>query len=132
MNKTMIAKFDRVFSEYIRLRDSDDNGYCTCISCNKIAYYKDMDAGHYINRKHMSTRYDEFNVHSQCRSCNRFDEGNSVGYARGLINKYNGDILDLLIAKKFNHNKLHDFEAQALIDHYRVKIKEFKQKKSLK
>lgn len=36
-------RLDRIFSEYIRLRDFDFNGYCQCISCVKINYWKDGD-----------------------------------------------------------------------------------------
>ncbi len=28
-------KLDKIFSEYIRKRDSDYKGYCKCISCSK-------------------------------------------------------------------------------------------------
>lgn len=30
------AKLDKIFSEYIRLRDADNNGMVRCISCMKI------------------------------------------------------------------------------------------------
>lgn len=36
-------KLDRIFSEYIRLRDADNNGYIRCISCGKIVFWKDTD-----------------------------------------------------------------------------------------
>lgn len=62
------AKLDRVFSEYIRKRDSKD-GYFTCISCGRILPYEQADCGHYINRIHMATRYSEVNCNAQCRKC---------------------------------------------------------------
>jgi hypothetical protein len=124
MKKANIDKLDRIFSKYIRLRDADENGYCRCISCNKVFHWKDGDAGHYINRKHMSVRWDEINVHAQCRACNRFDEGNSVGYTQGLIKKYGGGVLDILLYKKFQTSKLTDFEAEVLINDYTSKVKE--------
>ncbi len=62
------AKLDKVFSEYIRKRDTR-NGVFKCISCGRILPYEQADCGHYINRKHMSTRFDEMNCNAQCRSC---------------------------------------------------------------
>ncbi len=81
-----------------------------------------MDAGHYINRKHLSTRWNEKNVHAQCRACNRFDEGNMLGYTKGLIKKYGTNIIDLLEISKNQTLKINDFEAKALINHYKKEV----------
>jgi len=121
-------KLDRVFSEFIRRRDSDQNGNISCISCGKIVNWKQSDAGHYVNRKHMSLRYDEKNVNAQCRACNRFDEGNVIGYTRGLFAKHGTDIFDYLRVKKSNICKMGSFEYQALISEYQRKIKDLKMK----
>jgi Bacteriophage Lambda NinG protein len=127
-----LTKLDNIFSIYIRLRDSDENGYCRCISSGKIAYYTEMDAGHFINRKHMSLRFNECNVNAQSRSDNRFDEGNIEGYRRGLIKKYGKNIIDQLYATKNETLKLGKFEINAMIKHYTQKVKELKQSKTLK
>ena len=120
------ATLDRIFSEYIRKRDSDDNGYIRCISCGKIVHLKEADNGHYINRKHNSTRYDEINCNAQCRSCNRFDEGNLQGYRKGLIKKYGLEAVELLELKKFNKCKLGKFEIEVLGKLYKNKLKRLK------
>ena len=39
---------DKVFSGFIRLRDADDRGYVSCITCGSIHFWKDIDCGHYI------------------------------------------------------------------------------------
>ncbi len=62
-----ITKLDNVFSEFIRKRDCTPYG--RCISCGKVITYDTADCGHYINRKHMATRYDENNCNAQCRHC---------------------------------------------------------------
>lgn len=116
-------KLDRVFSEFIRKRDSK-NGYFKCISCGQIKKYEQADCGHYINRQHMSTRFDEMNCNAQCRSCNRFDEGNIQGYRKGLIAKYGEQAVDLLELKKHQKRFYSDFEYAALIKYYQNKIKE--------
>lgn len=115
---------DRAFSEYIRLRDSDENGLCRCISCGKIHAWNDIDCGHFVNRRHMSTRFDEINGNAQCRSCNYYDEGNPVGYAKGLIEKYGAGIIDELLLKKKLCRKWSQFEIDELAKYYRKKCKE--------
>ena len=52
---------DKVFSEYIRLRDVREDGTFICISCNNGFPYEVSDCGHYISREHMSTRFSEEN-----------------------------------------------------------------------
>ena len=116
------TKLDKVFSEYIRKRDTR-NGAFKCISCGRILPYEQADCGHYINRKHMTTRFDEMNCNAQCRSCNRFDEGNIKGYRRGLVALYGEQQVTLLEAKKHNLRKYSDFEYEALIKHYKEEIK---------
>lgn len=76
------------FNKWVRLRDYGK----TCISCESIlgdtllggAY----DAGHYRSvgsAKHL--RFDERNVHGQCKKCNRWGSGMAVDYRRGLVNR---------------------------------------------
>ena len=116
------AKLDKVFSEYIRKRDTR-NGVFKCISCGRILPYEQADCGHYVNRKHMATRFDEMNCNAQCRSCNRFDEGNIQGYRRGLVALYGEQQVTLLEDKKHNFRKYSDFEYEVLIKHYKEEIK---------
>ena len=125
-------KLDRVFSKFIRLRDCMPNGYFRCISCGKIKPLNQADCGHYINRQHMSTRFDEHNCNAQCRECNRFDEGNIQGYRRGLIQKYGEQRVLLLELKKSDIKQYSDFEYDALIKHYDKEIKILEHEKGIK
>lgn len=120
------VKLDNVFSEYIRLRDTaghSKEGYFRCISCGQIKPYSQADCGHYIGRQHMATRYNEINCNAQCKSCNRFEEGNKVGYRRGLVQKY-GEIKTLMLeAAQKSTVKISDCEYEAMIKHYKEEIK---------
>ena len=120
--KSIKAELDRVFSLFIRQRDADENGNITCISSGKIIPWKKSDCGHYINRKHMSTRYDEINCNAQSRSDNRFDEGNMSGYRQGLIKKYGLKEVEELEIRKFNTSNLGKAEMKILIGIYKNKI----------
>ena len=116
------AKLDRVFSEYIRRRDADENGNICCISCGKIVPWKESDCGHYVNRSVMSLRFDEKNCNAQCRYCNRFQEGQMMGYHAGLIKKYGASVIDYLTMKKTNTAHYSEAVYKALIDEYKQKI----------
>ena len=125
----LVAKLDKVFSEYIRLRDSfscQGELYFRCISCGQIKPYAQADCGHYINRGHMSTRYHEDNCHAQCRSCNRFDEGNIYNYRRGLVGKIGEQRVVLLESLKNETKKYSDFELEAMIKHYSELVRKLK------
>lgn len=117
-----LSLLDKTFSLFTRQRDAV-NGIVKCISCGKLIPWKESDNGHYINRKHMATRYDEQNNNSQCRSCNRFDEGNIQGYRKGLIEKIGVEAVERLEIKKFNTCKMSQFEVNMLTKYYKEKIK---------
>lgn len=126
-------KLDRVFSQYIRLRDMLPNttAFC-CISCGRILPIQKADCGHYINRSHMSTRYSEMNCNAQCKHCNRFDEGNMSGYRLGLVRKYGVQRVLLLEASKKEVKKYSDVDYEFLIEHYKNKVKQILEERGLK
>lgn len=89
---------DRTFSRYIRLRDCP-NGSGQCISCGRPITFSTCDAGHFIGRSHMATRYNTQNVNAQCLLCNRMKDGNLDGYRRGLAEKYGSQVIGQLEEK---------------------------------
>lgn len=125
------AKLDKEFSLYIRLRDCMPNGFFRCISCGQIKPFEQADCGHYVNRQHMATRFDEMNCNAQCRHCNRFDEGNMQGYRKGLVSKYGEQAVILLEAKKNQSRKYSDFEYEILIKHYKELSKKLRKEKGV-
>ena len=132
MDKKLKAKLDKVFSEYIRLRDLHaDNSTFTCISCGRIKGKEQMDAGHFWNRVHTATRWDEKNVHGECRYCNRFDENHLLKYKEHLIAKIGQQEYDLMEMRKNSMSKVGDFEAKVLIKYYQDKIKEEKNRRGI-
>ena len=121
-------KLDKIFSEFIRRRDSVDGsgggiGYCICITCGAMATWKSMDNGHYIKRQYMATRYDEKNCNCQCRSCNWLLQGNDVKYKVAIDKKWGAGTAEMLEIKKRNKCKWASFEYEILIEHYQKKIK---------
>ena len=126
------AKLDKVFSLYIRLKYSDANGYCRCISCGKIHFYKDIQNGHYMSRRYMSTRFDENNCRPQCVACNIFNQGNIQMYRIGLVKQIGERAVNLVEVKaRTSVVRYSDFEYKALIKYYTVLVEKFKKDKGL-
>ena len=121
--KQLTAKLDRIFSKYIRKRDSKGE-FFRCCSCGQLKPIEQADCGHFINRRWMACRWREDNCHAQCRACNRFDEGNAVGYTMFMIEKYGKEHVEYLQAIKNAGYKYSDFELQTLIDEYKRKLKD--------
>lgn len=104
-------KAQKVFNKWIRERDSE-NGYFTCISCNRTLTTDQMDAGHYVPVKGGSyLRFHEFNCWGECKKCNGFDEFHLVGYRKNLINKIGLENVEMLensrnLVKKWSREEL--------------------------
>lgn len=122
---------DSTFSQFIRLRDSDDKGYARCITCHKSFYWVEIQAGHYISRRHLSTRWEELNVHAQCAGCNLFGRGRHDVYALALMDKYGDHILRQLEIQK---NKVYPWNRSLIeceLSYYKNAVSELKQLKGL-
>ena len=127
MNRALVKRLDVHFSKFIRKRDSlagPLSGYFRCCSCSQLKPINQADAGHYINRRWMTTRWREDNVHAQCRSCNRFDEGNGSGYSAFMIEKYGTNHMEYLRAVSRETSGFSDFELTMMIAEYKRKLKE--------
>lgn len=127
---TLKNKLDKIFSEYIRLRDTDENGYGQCIDCGRSAPYDELDAGHFVGRRHLSTRWDEENVHAQHRYCNRFLNGRQYEYGQALDHKYYEGKADELIQKSHEIFKVTPQWLQWQIDLLKDKIQQLKESKN--
>lgn len=96
--KKLKAKLWRLFSEYIRRKDANLDGYNVCCTCGKVAHYKELQAGHYYHDKSLPLHFCESNVHPQCVKCNYFKDGNRDEYALFLEKTYGMGILQELKA----------------------------------
>lgn len=122
-----MRKADEAFSLYIRTRDSQpyEGRAFRCISCNRVLPIEQADCGHYVNRQHMSLRFNELNCHAQCRHCNRFMEGNIQDYRKGLIQKIGEQQVLLIESLKHVTNKISTFELELLAKHYKQETEKF-------
>lgn len=92
--KTLITKLDAVFSEYIRRRYAK-NDIAQCVTCGKKDHWKNLQAGHFISRKHYATRWNEENVQVQCVACNVYRYGEQYLFGVYLGEEKSQDLLQL-------------------------------------
>ena len=111
--KSLIAKLDTVFSTYIRRRYSM-NDIAKCVTCGKEDHWSKLQCGHFMSRKHMSTRWNEDNCQVQCAGCNVFRYGEQY-----LFSQYLGNNLSEELHKQSKEIcKFTDVELQDMIAHY--------------
>ena len=78
------------FHKYIRNRDEGK----PCISCGS---FTTLQAGHFYSAgNNPSVRFNEDNVHGQCKKCNYFLSGNLIPYRQNLIEKIGQERFDKL------------------------------------
>jgi hypothetical protein len=96
---TLKKKLDNIFSLYIRLRNSDENGTVECFTSGELMHYKKSHAGHYVSRRHLSTRWDETNVQVQSVKENIFNQGNAPMFAVKLDEQFGSGTAKSLVEK---------------------------------
>jgi hypothetical protein len=116
----VVAKLDKVFSEYIRRRYAV-NEIATCVTCSKEDHWKKLQAGHFMSRKHYSTRWDEENVQVQCASCNVFRYGEQFKFSQYLGQSK----AEELQAKSREIVKFSTAELEEMIAYYKDLLKSF-------
>mgnify|MGYP003111506746 FL=1 len=117
----IVKKLDAVFSQYIRLSNADKNGYCTCVTCGKKYFWKQIQAGHFMSRKHYSTRWLEDNVKPQCYGCNVMQQGQQYKFSKYLGN----NLAEELYNKSKEVVKFTTDELQDKITYYSEQVKKF-------
>jgi hypothetical protein len=115
--KKLIEKLDKVFSQYIRLREAK-NGNSECFTCGKVDHWKRLQNGHFMSRKHLSTRWDETNCQVQCAGCNVFRYGEQYKFSVGLDTKYGIGTAESMLLKSKETLKIDNIELEAKIKYY--------------
>lgn len=110
---SLIKKLDSVFSIYIRRRYSM-NDIAKCVTCGKEDHWSKLQCGHFMSRKHMSTRWNEDNCQVQCAGCNVFRYGEQYIFSQYLGN----NLSEELYKQSKEICKFTDVELQDMIAHY--------------
>ena len=117
----LVKKLDSIFSKYIRLKHSK-NGVCSCFTCGRKYEVKKIQAGHFMSRRHYSTRWDEDNVRPQCYGCNIGNQGRAYEFGLNLNNEQEGKADELLIRSR-ELVKFSTGDIEMLIANYQEKLK---------
>lgn len=133
----LLGRAEFYFNLFIRLRDTDRNGFGRCISSGKPLKIPSQGshAGHFYPAGHYPTlRFDENNVHLQGKSDNFFKHSNALEYRQNLIKKIGEDKVMQLEFKKDAYKRTNfKWDRFFLIDTivtYKEKCKELAKTKS--
>lgn len=126
----MKDKLDKIFSKFIRLRDSDGDGFGECCTCSKRLHWKEAHCGHFISRRHLSVRWDERNTALQCPYCNTYNQGQQYFFSLFIDKRYGKGTVEELIQKSKETVRMTKWDYQPLIDSYKEKVKQLENKKN--
>jgi hypothetical protein len=114
--KSLVIKLDTVFSQYIRRKDAISD-IAICITCGKKDHYKKLQCGHFMSRRHYSTRWEENNVGVQCYGCNITNQGMQYAFSKYLT-KIDNNLPDELLIKSKQIVKFADVDLIDMINKY--------------
>ena len=115
--KKLVARLDKVFSEYIRQRDG------ACVICGKRDR---LTAGHLFTRTAYSTRWDVLNTHCQCTGCNLRHETDWVPFETRFKDKYGEEEFDKLYKKHHTTVKYSNGRLVELIEYWKGRLAKLK------
>lgn len=127
----LIKELDTVFSLFIRLRDSNDQGTVICFVSGEKVYYKEAQAAHWIPRANMVMRFCEQNVHACTKESNQYDPQHDDKYILKMLGFYGKNIVDDLIRRAQGLQKWTRPEIQEMIEDYSIKVANLRRIKGL-
>ena len=117
--KLLVKKLDTIFSEYIRRRYAK-NDIAECVTCGKKDHWKKLQVGHFMSRKHYSTRWDERNVEVQCQGCNVWRYGEQYKFSLHL----GSELSEELLIKSRQIEKFSNADLVMMYETYKQKVKD--------
>jgi len=112
----------------VRLKASDDNGYCSCVTCGVTKKWNEgMQGGHFMNRDRAPTKLLEENIHPQCEGCNGFGmkyQDIRQVYTLYMIDMYGRDEVDRIIALSKTKHKWIRKDLEETIRDLRIRIRD--------
>lgn len=99
-----------------------------CVTCNRKYPINKIQAGHFMSRKHYSTRWDEDNVFPQCYGCNVMQQGQQYLFSKFIDEKFGEGYSDVLLFKSRETVKFADYELEEMIEDYTKRLKDLEKK----
>lgn len=114
----LIAKADRVFSQFVRSKYADHRDMVKCYTCDSWHKVQHIQAGHFISRVWYGVRWNEKNVKPQCVVCNYgHDDEVSKKFSLALRKEHGQGVVKELEGLK--RRPLDRFEILEIIEKYK-------------
>lgn len=127
----LTSELDTVFSEWVRINESDSTGHVNCFITGVRMPWRMADASHYHGRQHVGTRWHENNVHACSIASNRFDESHLDQYRVAMMRVYKPIQLTLLDIARRSIQKFTKIELEDKILHYKEEVKKLRALKKI-
>ena len=124
-------ELDKWFSLYIRLKSCDSNGMVICYTSKRKYHYKNIHAGHFISRRHLSTRWLEQNVKPQSAADNLFGQGEQYKFGMYLDSEYGVGTAEELQLKARQPFKMMRIDYVEKISYYKNLVNKIKKEKNI-
>ena len=124
-------ELDKWFSLYIRLRSATDEGLVQCFTSGRVYHYKNIHAGHFMSRKHLSTRWCVTNVQPQSAADNLFGQGEQYKFSIALDSKYGEGTAEELELKARTIMKVSRIDYEEKISYYKDLVEKLKKEKGI-
>ena len=121
--KTLTAKLDKVFSDYIRLKAAKGSweNSVQCVTCKSFLPAKQAHCGHFIKRQHRATRWLEINAYPQCPRCNVYMGGRQDDMALHIIQTHGLERFNGLMSLKHKTVKYTPQDLEQMIEKFSSK-----------
>ena len=127
----LVKELDAIYSQYVRLDQSDQYGYCICVTSGVRMFWTEAQNGHFFSRRFYPTRWNDDNCHPQSMRDNVFLKGNYINYTRYMIDSYGRKFVDDLEKLAHTTIKIKNAELIEKIEHYKKEVKRLKLEKGL-
>lgn len=120
----LTSVLDKVFSLYVRLRDTDKDGNGYCCTSGEWKEWSSLQCGHCFSRRFMSTRWHPKNCHAQSVRDNVILHGEQYKHTLYIDNKYGKGSAEKLYKESQEIKKWTSFELKELVDYYTAEVRE--------
>lgn len=126
----LLREADRLFADFIKNRDKNNNGHAICPCCGKDVlveingkFNPDCNILHFVDRDIYSLRFDEDNAAAGHSWCNRQQHFNPRGieyikFRTFLVNKFGESQVEEMELAKRKINKITEQQLKVVIEHY--------------
>lgn len=128
---TLKNKAWKLFSQWVRAKHADNDGWCECITCGDRYPKNEIQAGHAIGGRNNSVLFNVWLdgeeveiVFPQCVRCNVFLRGNYPVYTTKMIRMYGLEKWERCLAESNKPKKISIHDYEEMIEDLKLKLRE--------